>query len=106
MVICNSMLHHARSPAELLRELFRVAAPGAPVLVRDLRRPARPLLRWHLWRHGRCYEGLMRQLFHASVRAAYTLAELQGFLDQAQLSDARAFRFHGAHVGIERPSRE
>jgi len=106
MVICNSVLHHARSPVELLRELFRVAAPGAPVLVRDLRRPARPLLRWHLWRHGRRYEGLMRQLFHASVRAAYTLAELQGFLDQAQLSDARAFRFHGAHVGIERPSRE
>jgi ubiquinone/menaquinone biosynthesis C-methylase UbiE len=106
MVICNSVLHHARTPVELLQELFRVAAPGAPVLVRDLRRPARPLLRWHLWRHGRRYEGLMRQLFHDSVRAAYTLDELQGFLDQVHESGARAFRFHGAHIGIERTGRE
>ncbi|MGH9784369.1 MAG: class I SAM-dependent methyltransferase [Terriglobia bacterium] len=103
MVISNSVLHHARAPVELLRELFRVAHPGAPVLVRDLRRPARPLLRWHLWRHGRRYQGLMRQLFNDSVRAAYTLDELQGFLDQAHLPDARVFRFHGAHIGIERP---
>ena len=102
MVICNSVLHHARAPVELLRELFRVAAPGAPILVRDLRRPARPLLRWHLWRHGRRYAGLMRQLFNDSVRAAYTLDELQGFLEQAHQSDARVFRFHGAHIGIER----
>lgn len=103
MVISNSVLHHARAPVELLRELFRVAAPEAPVLVRDLRRPARPLLGWHLWRHGRRYEGLMRQLFNDSVRAAYTLEELRGFLDQVHPSGARVFRFHGAHIGIERP---
>ncbi len=59
MVLSNSVLHHARAPVELLRELFRVAAPMAPVLVRDLRRPSRPFLRWHLWRHGRHYQGLM-----------------------------------------------
>jgi len=103
MVICNSVLHHAREPVELLRELFRVAAPGAPVLLRDLRRPSRPFLRWHLWRHGRRYDGLMRQLFKDSVRAAYTLAELEGFLDPVQRSGARVFRFRGAHIGIEKP---
>lgn len=106
MVICNSVLHHARAPVELLRELFRVAAPETPVLVRDLRRPARPLLRWHLWRHGRRYEGLMRRLFNDSVRAAYTLAELEGFLEQAHHPDARVFRFRAAHIGIERTGRE
>ena len=103
MVICNSVLHHAREPVELLRELFRVAAPGAPVLLRDLRRPSRPFLSWHLWRHGRRYDGLMRQLFKDSVRAAYTLAELEGFLDPVQRSGARVFRFRGAHIGIEKP---
>ena len=103
LVLCNSMLHHARAPVRLLQEIFRVAAPGAPVLIRDLRRPSRPFLRWHLWRHGRHYDGLMRRLFEVSVRAAYTPDELQEFLEQAQLKEARVFRFWGAHLGIERP---
>jgi SAM-dependent methyltransferase len=105
LVISNSVLHHARSPVNLLREIFRVAAPGAPVLIRDLRRPARPLLAWHLWRHGRYYSGLMRQLFNDSVRAAYTLDELQDFLRQVHAPEARVFRFRSAHIGIERPGR-
>ena len=102
LVVCNSVLHHAREPVQLLRELFRVAAPDAAILLRDLRRPLRPLLRWHLWRHGRHYHGLMRRLFDASVRASYTLDELAELLHQAPLAGARAFRFHGAHIGIER----
>ncbi len=106
MVICNSVLHHARAPVELLREIFRVADPAAPVLLRDLRRPAQPFLRWHLWRHGRHYGGPMRRLFDDSVRAAYTLDELQEFLDQARSREAQVFRFRGAHIGIERPARQ
>jgi len=102
LVLCNSVLHHARNPAGLLRELFRVAAPGAAVLVRDLRRPARPLLRWHQWRHGRNYRGRMRDLFDASVRAAYTTEELRDFLQQAGVARAAVFRFGGAHMGVER----
>lgn len=105
IVICNSVLHHARVPVELLREISRVASPGAPILVRDLRRPSRPFLRWHLWGHGRRYNGLMRRLFNDSVRAAYTLDELQAFLSEAQLPQARAFRFRGAHIGIERTAK-
>ena len=101
-VLCNSVLHHARDPAGLLRELFRVAAPGTAVLVRDLRRPARPLLRWHQWRHGRNYRGRMRELFTASVRAAYTVEELQDLLQQAGIDSATVFRFGGAHLGVER----
>jgi len=102
LVVCNSVLHHAREPVQLLRELFRVAAPDAAILLRDLRRPLRPLLRWHLWRHGRHYHGLMRRLFDASVRASYTLDELAELLHQAPLAGARPFRFRGAHIGIER----
>ena len=105
LVISNSVLHHARSPVELLREIFRVAAPGAPILIRDLRRPARPFLEWHLWRHGRHYNGLMRQLFNDSVRAAYTLEELQEFLHRIGAPEARVFRFRTAHIGIERAGR-
>ena len=106
LVICNSVLHHARAPVELLREIFRVADGSAPVLIRDLRRPSRPFLWWHLWRHGRHYDGWMRRLFDNSVRAAYTLDELQGFLDQAQPPGARVFRFREAHIGVERAGRQ
>jgi ubiquinone/menaquinone biosynthesis C-methylase UbiE len=103
-VLCNSVLHHARDPAGLLRELFRVTAPGAAVLIRDLRRPARPLLRWHQWRHGRNYHGRMRQLFDASVRAAYTVEELRELLREAGVANAPVFRLGGAHLGVERPA--
>ena len=102
LVICNSVLHHARAPVEMLREIFRVADGSAPVLIRDLRRPSRPFLQWHLWRHGRHYDGWMRRLFDDSVRAAYTLDELEGFLGQAQFPAARVFRFRGAHIGVAR----
>ncbi|OFW09125.1 MAG: hypothetical protein A3G20_08365 [Acidobacteria bacterium RIFCSPLOWO2_12_FULL_59_11] len=105
MVCCNSVLHHAREPLQLLREIFRVAAPDATVLLRDLRRPVRPLLRWHLWRHGQPYQGLMRRLFENSARAAYTLEELEDFIQKAGLPGATVFRFRGAHIGIERSAR-
>ena len=44
----------------------------------------------------------MRQLFEDSVRAAYTLEEVEEFLRRANLPGARAFQFRGAHIGIER----
>lgn len=105
LVLCNSVLHHAHEPQQLLREMVRVAKPETALLLRDLRRPSRPALRWHLWRHGRRYEGLMRELFEDSVRAAYTLEELEEFIRQAKLEGLGTFRFRGAHIGIERQGR-
>ena len=102
IVTCNSVLHHARDPLALLREIRRVAAPGAAILLRDLRRPAFPMQRLHLWLHGRKYRGLMRQLFAASVRAAYTSDELAIMLRTVPIPGAHVFRYKGAHIGIER----
>ena len=102
IVLCNSVMHHARNPVAMLREIFRVAAPTAAVLVRDLRRPSRLLLQWHLWRHGCQYRGEMRRLFEASVKAAYTAEELEGILRQAGTRGASIFKYRGAHIGIER----
>ena len=106
IVTCNSVLHHAADPVQLLREIFRVATPGGAVLVRDLRRPARPLLAYHLWRHGRHYSGPMRRLFNASVGAAYTIDELAAMLSEVAAGHARVFRYRGAHLGIERAARK
>jgi ubiquinone/menaquinone biosynthesis C-methylase UbiE len=103
MVTCNSMLHHVREPLSLLKEVGRVAEPGATILLRDLRRPAFPLQSLHTWWHGRKYRGLMRQLFGASVRASYTADELGSMLRDAPIPRAKVFRYKRAHIGIERP---
>jgi ubiquinone/menaquinone biosynthesis C-methylase UbiE len=103
MITCNSMLHHVREPLSLLKEMRRVAASDATILLRDLRRPMFPLLWPHMWWHGRKYRGLMRQLFRASVRASYTADELGRMLRDAPIPRARVFRYKRAHIGIERP---
>lgn len=100
--MCNSVLHHARSPVALLCEMARVALPDVPMLLRDLRRPNRLLLPWHLWCQGRKYRGLMRKLFNDSVCAAYTVLELQEFVELSKIQGVVVFKAERAHIGIER----
>ena len=104
VVTCNSVLHHLADPLGTLDELDRVAKPGGVVLVRDLRRPSALAYPLHVRLFGRHYSGEMRRLFEASVRAAYTVAELQSLLAISRLGDGRARVFQRGltHVGIER----
>jgi ubiquinone/menaquinone biosynthesis C-methylase UbiE len=75
LIFCNSVLHHMAEPSRDLSEMARCVARGGRLLVRDLRRPPGPLLEPHIAFLGRHYAGRMKQLFDASVRAAYTPAE-------------------------------
>ena len=84
LVFCNSVLHHMAEPARDVAEMARCVAGGGRLLIRDLRRPPRPLLRTHIAFLGRHYAGRMKQLFDASVRAAYTQAEAQQLLGPTQ----------------------
>lgn len=102
LVMCNSVLHHLTEPRKLLREMARLAKPEGAILLRDLRRPSRFRYRLHVWRYGRNYSGRMRKLFDDSVRAAYTVEELQQMLDASPLRGARVFEHHSTHIGIER----
>lgn len=101
-VMCNSVLHHFADPGKLLSEIARLAKPSGAVLLRDLRRPGRLALPWHVWRNGRHYSGEMLRLYRASVRAAYTVEELQRMLDASPLRGARVFEHRSTHIGIER----
>jgi ubiquinone/menaquinone biosynthesis C-methylase UbiE len=88
LVIANSLLHHIGDPTPVLDEIARVAGPAGRVLLRDLRRPPRGLLRaWVAW-HGRHYEGEMRRLYEESVAAAFTPEELAIVVRHSRLSDA------------------
>lgn len=83
---CSLLLHHLDPGAavELLRELRRVARAG--IVVNDLRRGWLPLVATGLSVAllGRCratrHDGIL------SVRRAYTIAELDLFLDEAGLA--------------------
>jgi len=103
LVICNSVLHHFAEPQNLLAEIARVTKPRGAILLRDLRRPSRVQYAFHVRWHGRHYEGKMGQLYRDSVRAAYTVPELQKLLDASRIRGARVFRYGSTHIGIERP---
>jgi ubiquinone/menaquinone biosynthesis C-methylase UbiE len=102
LVLCNSVLHHIAAPSRLFTEIGRVAKPGAAILLRDLRRPSRIGLPFHVRWYGRHYEGLMYKLYCDSVRAAYTAEELSAMLNTAGISGARVFTHGRTHLGIER----
>jgi ubiquinone/menaquinone biosynthesis C-methylase UbiE len=102
LVTCNSVLHHFAEPENLLNEMARVAGPKTAILLRDLRRPGRLGYQFHVSWYGRHYSGVMRALYRASVRAAYTTSELQRLLDRSALRGARVFAHYSTHLGVER----
>ncbi|HTX14814.1 MAG TPA: class I SAM-dependent methyltransferase [Candidatus Baltobacteraceae bacterium] len=103
-VTCNSVLHHLEEPRHLLSEMSRLAKPSGAILLRDLRRPGRFVHPFHVRWHGRHYSGTMRKLYRDSVRAAYTVPELQLLLDSSPLRGcAHVFEHQSTHIGLERP---
>jgi ubiquinone/menaquinone biosynthesis C-methylase UbiE len=102
LVMCNSVLHHLAEPQNLLAEMARLVKPTGAVLLRDLRRPSRFRHPIHVRWHGRKYSGTMYKLYCDSVRAAYTVPELQRMLNGSPLYGARVFTHQKTHLGIER----
>lgn len=102
LVLSDSVLRRVADPVRLIREMSRVCKPGGALLLRDLRRPNRLALRRHLRKYGRHYEGKMRELFEASVRASYTVRELRALAGESGVSGLEVRRMGPAHLGFER----
>jgi ubiquinone/menaquinone biosynthesis C-methylase UbiE len=103
LVMCNSVLHHLAEPEQLLSQMARLVTANGAILLRDLRRPNRLAHPLHVRWHGRNYSGEMLRLYRDSVRAAYTLAELERLLESSGIAGARVFEHHSTHIGLERP---
>ena len=105
-IVSNSLAHHLPEPAVLWREIARVGASGAPVLVTDLHRPetaerAREIVETY---SGGEPEVLKRDFFH-SLCAAFTLPEVRAQLAEAGLDGFRVEMIsdrHWAAWGITR----
>ncbi len=90
-VVSNSLLHHLHDPQVLWRTVVQLAAPGALVLIRDLRRPASPeAIRQLVRRHASGAPKQLQQDYGQSLAAAFTLAELRAQLQQAGLTTLTA----------------
>ena len=87
-VVSNSLLHHLHDPQVLWASLRQLAAPGAWIFIRDLRRPGSPqALEDLVGRHAEGAPGVLRRDFANSLGAAFTSAEVADQLRQAGLQD-------------------
>lgn len=85
-VVSNSLLHHLHQPQQLWQAVRQLGAPGAVVMVRDLRRPADPAgLEALLERHGSGLDPLVHRDYAQSLRAAFRVDEVREQLRQAGL---------------------
>lgn len=101
-IVCsNSLLHHMSAPAELWAEIRRLGKPGAPLLLRDLIRPAsadaaRQLVEKYA---GRGSE-LLQEEFYRSFLAAFTPEEVREQLKAAGLESLEVAIVSDRHLDV------
>lgn len=87
-IISNSLLHHLPDPQVLWNEIRRLAAPGAPVFVMDLRRPASlEEVRRLREEHAAGAPEVLARDFYCSLLAAFEVGEIEDQLSAAGLGD-------------------
>ena len=87
-VISNSLLHHLQDPQVLWKSVRRFAAPGAPVFIMDLLRPASvDDLELLVEQYAADEPEVLRRDFANSLRAAYSLGEVKDQLVAAGLTE-------------------
>jgi SAM-dependent methyltransferase len=83
-VISNSLLHHLHDPLVLWQAVRRLAAPGAAICIKDLRRPSNSAaLEELVQRHAAGAPSVLRRDYAQSLRAAFRRVEVEAQLQQA-----------------------
>jgi ubiquinone/menaquinone biosynthesis C-methylase UbiE len=103
MVISNSLIHHLPDPLSFLKEVNRVIKPNAGILIRDLIRPANQgILASHVAKYTADCNDRQRKLFEDSLRAAFTLKEIEILLAESGIHGASVVQSSDRHWSIER----
>ncbi|MFN7898926.1 MAG: class I SAM-dependent methyltransferase [Synechococcaceae cyanobacterium] len=104
LLVSNSVLHHLADPQVLWRQLGQLAAPGAWLVLRDLRRPANPAAVAELVaRHAASASAQLRHDFEASLRAAFRLEEVRDQLRAAGLGHLRTAEREDRYLDVWGP---
>ncbi|MCU0540954.1 MAG: methyltransferase domain-containing protein [Oscillatoriaceae cyanobacterium Prado104] len=103
MVISNSIIHHLPDPLPFLQEVKRVLKPNGGIFLRDLLRPETAEIRDNLVEMyaGDC-NAHQKQLFSDSLRAAFTLDEVEMMVKNAGLDGLRIYESSDRHWTVER----
>ena len=102
-VISNSLIHHLPDPLPFFQELKRVLKPQGFLLLRDLLRPDSPAIADAMVAEiGTEYSSHQTQLFRDSLGAAFTLEEIQSFVETVCLSDVKVYQSSERHWTIEK----
>lgn len=101
-VYSNTILHHIPDPRPFLSEAYRMLRPGGALLIRDLFRPESEERRdelVELYAVGASEN--QRELFRASLHAAFTPDELRAIADEAGLKSAEVVIDSDRHMFLQ-----
>jgi ubiquinone/menaquinone biosynthesis C-methylase UbiE len=107
LLISNSLVHHLPDPLSFFGEIKRLVKPGGAILIRDLIRPESDLIVNELvTKIGVNYDDRQQQLFHDSLKAALTLAEVRDLIDRVGLPEVDLAQSSDLHWTISRKNQQ
>jgi ubiquinone/menaquinone biosynthesis C-methylase UbiE len=103
LVISNSLVHHLPNPLPFFQEIKRVLKPQGSLFIRDLLRPeTEEIINQMVAEIGTNYNLHQKQLFQDSLYAAFTLEEIEKFVQQVGLEDVTIYQSSDRHWTLER----
>ncbi len=100
-VVSNSLLHHLHDPQVLWQTVRQLAAAGAAIYVKDLRRPADQAgMEALVTLHAADAPPLLRRDYRHSLQAAFSREEVEAQLQEAGLEELTVRELADRHLEI------
>lgn len=101
LIISNSLLHHLHNPLSLWETIQQHAKPYASVFVMDLIRPSDEVtVRYFSDEYAKDEPDILKTDFESSLRAAFTIEEVQQQLNEIGLSQLQVEQASDRHMII------
>jgi len=101
LIISNSLLHHLHNPFSLWKAIQQHAKPYASVFVMDLIRPSDEVtVGYFSDEYAKNEQDILKNDFENSLRAAFTIEEVQQQLDEAGLNQLNVEQASDRHMII------